>query len=369
MPKAISKTCQVWAKTLNLTTLSIQYSVFSVLAVLAISLSSCAVLPLPEEPPTLIPQEYVPTAVALTAQALVAENATLAENAASLEENPAPKPSFTPQPPSTETATLAPPPTENAPATAEPTPQAGQAEASPTPAGVPASTPEATLPSRIPYGEIQILSPGPLSKVGTPIQINAYLSPGDNSQAWVALFGEDGRLLVRDTHALFAERGYKAHLIEDLDFEIPGAAETARLEISIYDEYGRILALATQDLVLLSTGASDVNLPRDLYEGIVIQQPAPSRLIQGGELVVAGITRYAPGGELHVEVVDAGGEVIASQVIGVSETQLGEGYRPYAGAILYGLGSPTWVRVLVSARDGRMSGLVHVSSVVVLLSP
>ncbi|MBS1250171.1 MAG: hypothetical protein MAG431_01761 [Chloroflexi bacterium] len=176
-------------------------------------------------------------------------------------------------------------------------------------------------------------------------------------------------MLLRDTFILFTSGRYRTHLIEDLVFEIQGTAETARLEITTYDEYGRISALATQDLVLLSAGTSDVNFPEDLYEGIVIQQPAPSRLIQGGNLVVTGVTRHAPEGKLQVDIVDAEGTVIASQVIWVSEEELSEGYKPYAGEIPYEIEKPIWVRVLVSARDGEMSGVAHVSSTVVLLSP
>ena len=336
---------------------------FSGLAILIMSLSSCDVLALPEELPTLIPEEYVPTAIALTAQAL-------AENAPTPETSPtAPStviPTFTLEPTSTESV-----PTPTVPS---PTPGSDSPQVSPTftafPADVlPASTPEITLPSRIPYGAIQILSPGPLSKISSLIQLNAYVSPGDKNKVWVALFGEDGRLLLRDTFTVFTTGNYSAPLKEDLEFAIQGAAETARLEITTYDEFGRVIALATQNLVLIATGDSDINLPRDLYEGIVIQQPSPSRLIQGGKLVVAGITRHAPGDVLRVEVVDVNGKTLASQVIGVSEKQLGEGYRPYAGEILYNIEKPVWVRVLVSAWDGRMSDVVHVSSVVVLLAP
>ena len=335
-----------------------------VLTVLTIFLiSSCAVLPWEEELPTLMPEEYVPTAIALTAQALVAKNASL------VQEVPTLQPSLTQQPSPTKIADLTPPPAENITSTPEPTLDSDQSENTPSPTIILGPTPEITLPSRIPFGNIQFLAPGQLSKIASPIQLHAYLTPGNNNRVWVALFGEDGRLLIRNTYTMISGQEYKVHLKEDLVFEIPGAAETARLEISTFDEYGRVSALATRDLVLISSGGSDVNLPRDLYEGIVIQQPAPRRLIQGGELIVTGITRYAPEGELHVEVLDAQDGVIASQVIGVSEKELGEGYRPYAGEIPYQIGSPIWVRVLISARDGRMSDVVHVSSVIVLLSP
>jgi hypothetical protein len=56
-------------------------------------------------------------------------------------------------------------------------------------------------------------------------------------------------------------------------------------------------------------------------------------------------------------------------VIGVSQTELGEGYRPYAGEIPFEVNGFTMVRVLVYARDGKMSGVVHISSVRISLGP
>ncbi|OQY33645.1 MAG: hypothetical protein B6I38_03285 [Anaerolineaceae bacterium 4572_5.1] len=324
----------------------------------SIFIGGCSVIPLPEELPTLIPEDHVPTVIALTAQALIDEKVLL------------PTKTPIPEPVATEIAAPSPSPTETAPPTPELT---ATLENRPSPTPTPtiglASTPEVTLPARIPYGKIQFLAPGDLSKVVSPIHLHTFISPGSDGEVWVALFGEDGRLLVRDVFTLIAEGEYKVHLVEDLEFEISGVAETARLEIRTYDEHGRLVALATQDLVLLSTGTSDVNLPRDLYEGIIIQQPVSSTLIQGGELIVSGITRHAPKDQLYVELVDNRGSIVGSQIIGVSEKELGEGYSPYAGKISYQVGGPTWVQVRVTARDGLMSGVVHVSSVVVLLSP
>ena len=132
-----------------------------------IFLNSCASLGLTNELPTLMPDEYVPTAIAMTAEALVT-------------------PSNTPDP----TATFTPEPTQVVVAAATIPPQATQAEqAAPVP-----TISENTL---IPGAEIQIANPGPLSKVGSPLSIIAYVTPGADGNAQVELWGEDGRLMYR----------------------------------------------------------------------------------------------------------------------------------------------------------------------------
>lgn len=324
-----------------------------------ISGAGCQLLPELEEVPTLIPEEHLPTAIALTAEALTLPTPTfqpagqggggapgdLPESV--LMPSPTPEPSRTPAPSLT--------PTEFPP--------------TPTPTYILSKPAEIKLPDKIPYGEIQILNPGPLSKVVSPIQVHAYLNPGEDDRVRVALYGEDGRLLVRHVLSYSAPPSYKVHLKVDLEYEISGAAEAGRLEISTRDEYGRTDALATTDLILLSEGQADINPPLDLYEDIIVQHPVPSALIQDGEIIVQGFTRRYPGEQLLVELVNFRGGIVGSKVIGVSREELAEGYRFFMGEIPYQVSTPSWIRVQVTARDGAMSGTQHVSSVRVLVSP
>ena len=330
-------------------------------------LSACGLLPTVDPLPTLIPEDHIPTAIALTAEALIAEGGappTAVENQAG--ERDQSSSSGTGQQAQDSQPTVTPTSVQPAPS---PTLTVTPAAPSPTPTYALKNPAEITLPAEIPYGQIQILNPGPFSKVASPIKLHAYLTPGADDRVRVALYGEDGRLLVRHLLNYSAPPSYKVHLKLDLTFEIPGVAETGRIEITTRDDYGRELALASTDVVLLSEGASSVNPPADLYERIVIQHPVPSALIQGGEVIVQGFTRTAPEGELLVQLVDFRDEVIGAKVIGVAEQELDEGYRFFVGEVPYQLGTPSWIRVQVIARDGVMSGLQHLSSVRVLLSP
>lgn len=226
-----------------------------------------------------------------------------------------------------------------------------------------------TLPVSLPYGTIQILNPGPLSKVVSPIYLHAYLHPGTDDRVRVVLYGEDGRVLAQRMIRYDAPRDTKVYLKLDLRFEIPGVAETARLEITTRDEYGRLIALASTDIILLTEGDTDVNPPTDLYEKIVIEEPLPDILIQGGKIIVKGYTRCAESDRLYVEIVNYQGDVVGSKYVGISEKELDLGYRFYAGEVPYDVGTATWVRVQISALDDDLSGVIHTSSVRVLISP
>jgi hypothetical protein len=308
-------------------------------------------------PPTFIPEEYLPTVIGLTAQALVDEGI--------IQITPAPLPTSAP-----ETITETPAPTDT------------QTPSNPEPEFTPTETIDLalvnqeplTLPNPLPYGEIQLISPGRLSRVTSPFSIHAYLTPPLNereegSSYQVSLYGDDGRLLVRHFFVREADQSGNTHLLMDITFEVSGNAEAARLEVSSLDRYGRISALATMDLILLSEGDPEIKSVQDLYENLIIQQPISSTLIQGDVLIIQGVTRFAPRDQLLVELMNRDGGLVGSEVLLVSQENLGSGYRPFEGEIPYQVGSSSWIRVQVTARDGKFSGIQHLSSVEVLVSP
>jgi hypothetical protein len=226
-----------------------------------------------------------------------------------------------------------------------------------------------TLPNPLPYGEIQLISPGALSRVTSPFNFHAFLNPGESRLVQISLYGKDGQLLVRHQQSYQESSSQRVHLKMNLSFEISGTAEAARLEVSTQDDYGRSAALASTDLILLSSGETDLNPLGDLYENIIIQQPIPSNLIQGEAMLVKGFTRRAPGDQVLVEIYNRGGGLIGSKILEVDPEDLGQGYRFFVGDVPINVASSTWARVQVSARDGRLSGYQHLSSVEVLASP
>ncbi|MEN8171612.1 MAG: hypothetical protein ABFS03_01895 [Chloroflexota bacterium] len=310
----------------------------------------CAVFENPTVLPTLIPEAYLPTAIALTASALETGTPTK-ETASSKATTAVPVESDLATPTTIETAeTQVPDPTITATAgsggsgTLDPKPEV-----------------------EIPFADIQILRPGELSKVVSPIPLHAFLIPGANNRAQVALYGEDGRLIYRQIFR-FGDSGVQTHLRTDIKFEISGVAETARLVLQTQDERGRILSLVSEDLILLAMGASDINPASDLLETLAIENPSPRELIQGGTATITGWARVEPGQLLLVELIANDGRVLGSRLAGT--TSWGDGEHGLFGVeVPYQVGAPTWARITVTERGIRLPGPITVSSVEVLLSP
>jgi hypothetical protein len=266
-------------------------------------------------------------------------------------------PSPLPLPPS-ETPGVTPTPETQTPAEAIPT-TATQ------PGFKPINTATFTSTPATPIAAIQILAPGPASKVVSPIQVSAYLKPGARGNIRVDLFGEDGRLMGRKI--LVYAPNVATHMLTAMDFEIPGAAEAGRLVISTEDPEGRTMALASADVLLMSMGEADINPPGDLLEDIIIQEPSKSTFIQGGKVVVSGLARMQSDQPLLVEMIAAdGGHIGPVRLVNVPVSSDG-GYSLFTAEVPYSVSQPTWVRLVVYENPGRIPGTSHLSSIEILL--
>ncbi|MBU0512648.1 MAG: hypothetical protein KJ638_13245, partial [Chloroflexi bacterium] len=124
-----------------------KYIHFAILASLApMLLSGCTGILSASALPTLLPTEYIPTVIALTAEALIACAATPTHPLTDT-------PQATPTPRQTASQTIT-------AATATPSPTAADANQPPSTS---APTPTPLPPIEIPYADIQIISPGALS--------------------------------------------------------------------------------------------------------------------------------------------------------------------------------------------------------------
>src|SRR5215510_15927002 len=195
-------------------------------------LSACA--PSNQNVPTPYPPEYLPTVIALTASAV---NAAGTETAAAL----------------TGTA----PPSETPEATLTSTPR-----------------PTAT-PSPIPWhraGAIRFVSPGPMSKVVSPIQLHMEIVSGESEKVQVDLYGEDGRLLARELRKVLTT-GKGAVVSVRIPFETRAAAELGRITVSTLDAEGRIQSLNSLRLLLLSSGVNEINPVGNPAEPVKVFKP------------------------------------------------------------------------------------------------
>jgi hypothetical protein len=241
-----------------------------------------------------------------------------------------------------------------------------QPSATPT-AGWSTKTPTVTPTPPIPFAAIQILGPGPGSRVVSPIKFSAYLEPGAKGNVTIELLGEDGHLLARTIKSYYA--GTRVHANLEIEFEIAGVAEAARLQVTTLDEWGRIHALASVDLLLLSIGDPDLSPPGDILEKIVILEPRPKALIQAKTVWISGLARTSSTTPLIVEMIDRDGKPIGpTKLVNLFASDY-SGFSAFSAELPYSVEDPTWVRLVVSELASRIPGATHLSSVEILLSP
>jgi len=292
--------------------------------------------------PTPLPADYVPTAIALTVEAGNAGRPTAEAPVAT--ETPA-------ETPTEPAATPSPTPVNPIPTT---------------PAG-PSPTPKAT-PTGLPIADIQIFRPGSLSKVVSPIKIYANLAPGAGGRVKIELRGEDGRILTEETKEFSAQPGIRINLYMDLAFKMAAVAEAGRLVISVSDAAGRLTALNSVDLVLLSLGEADYNPTSADQPVIVVQQPAPKSLIQGGKVVVSGLAKFGPDGLLMVQLIDGKGNVVGSHPVEGAPAPDG-GYVPFIVEVPYQVSALTPVRLSVHEGGDSPATMTYLTSLEIMLSP
>jgi hypothetical protein len=229
----------------------------------------------------------------------------------------------------------------------------------------PSATPQ--LSPALSSAAIQILSPGPLSKVLTPIRMRGYVLPGYRNMIRVELYGEDGRLIFRKLAPVFTEFKW-AYFTMDIPFETRAAAELARLQVSTEDENGGTVALLAVHLILLSEGYEELNPPGSLNERCTLLLPLAGATASGGTLTVAGEFRPFNTQPLIVELVTADGAIVANRWFAVPAGAEG-GLMPFSADLTYSVETTIVARLVVRQVDDRISGNIYLFSQPVTLAP
>lgn len=328
------------------------------------------------EIPTPLPAEYIPTVIALTLEAGRGQSAAaLAQPAAALAQPAAGAALPTADAAQAETPTLPPlspadtaTPLLSATATIQPSPTGPTA--TPYPITLLPPLPSATPAPSVANDLIEIRNLGPLSKVVSPLHVYAYLLPGFKQRVLVELLGEDRRVLFREIKAvLYVNPGAMAIVTLDKEFEIKATAEAGRLVISTTDQYGRLTALNSVPLILLSVGDPDISLPADQYNPILIGEPASKTLIQGGRLLVTGLARPNGDGPLMVQLIDQKGSVVGQRLASITPPDAPGGYGTFATEVTYAVNAPTSVLLTVWQGGDKIEDIIHLTSREIMLTP
>ena len=292
-------------------------------------LAGCA-SPASSPVPTLYPPEYLPTVIALTAESIanaagISATETFAASAPTYEPTQTPEPTLT-------------------------------------------FTPAATYtPTAIPghrMGAIQFISPGPMSKVVSPISLRINIRIGESEKMQVDLYGEDGRLLSRTVKKVPTSNQGILQSVK-IPFEIRATAEVGRITITTLDKVGRIQALNSVRVLLLSSGENEITPTGDPSEPVGVFNLDEEESVSGGVLTVRGDVWPFSLQPVILELVNPEGKSLGLRILTVENAnpQLFETTIPYK------VSEPVLARLTIRQDDDRMSGLFYVYSQIVLLNP
>jgi hypothetical protein len=276
--------------------------------------------------PTPYPPEYLPTVIAMTVEAAGISGTQMAvalTPARTVTDTPLPTLSPTPRP--TFTATTIP----------------GHEQAA-----------------------IEIQSPGPMSKLISPITLRMNVISGDSERVQIDLYGEDARLLSRTVKRVRTSNDGVLQTIK-IPFEIRAAAEVGRITISTQDKSGRLQALNSVRILMLSSGSNEINPPGNPSEPVGVFSPLSEESVFGGILNVKGDLWPFNLQPVILELVGPDGKSMGLRILTVEQInpQLFETTIPYK------VSEPTLARLTIYQDDDRINGLFYVYSQEVLLNP
>jgi hypothetical protein len=231
-------------------------------------------------------------------------------------------------------------------------------------------TPTITFTPTPPTSSLLIQKPGPLSKIKSPIQMEAFVSPGEDGLVRLDLIGEDSRMINQLILNYKNGIGQRFWIGPAISFEITAAAETARLVLYTQDLKSRIIGLSSVDIILISVGDNEINPPINTEEEYLVRSPKPGDAIFGGNVHVVGLARPVNANPLILELIDEFGKVIGTTNIEVDEPSGNLSHSPFMVDIPYQVGSTTPARLtLRQESDGRIPGTVALSSLLINLNP
>jgi hypothetical protein len=235
---------------------------------------------------------------------------------------------------------------------------------------IPTRTPTITLTPTPPQAYLRILRPGVFSKLLSPIQIEASVSPGDDGVVQIELLGEDGRSLVRQRLNYREYMNQSIAIAPKLEFHINGVSELGRLVISVADKYGRTVALASSDLLLFSIGDNDFNPSASETAPYILRAPVPDQVISGGILAVRGLVRPVNDKPVLIELLDEQGKLLANAQIVVSLPSGDLSHNPFQVDLTYKVSSTVHGRLVIRQESSdRIPGSIALWSVPVQIDP
>ncbi len=241
----------------------------------------------------------------------------------------------------------------------------------PTRTKIPSKTPTKAGPTATPAPQdapIRIFSPASLSRVVSPIHLVMSVVPGSKGNVFLQLTGEDGEIIYDRKWTFSYANGRRTTVDEEIEFSLDVLSESAHLKVFTFDEYGRMVNFASEDILLLSVGKNDLAEAEYLTEPFALFRPYPDQLIKNDRIIISGMTRCRIDCRLVFEVVDTSGKQLLldeqQKII-----QASRDYQPIWYELPIKVNSPTWVRLILHQQDVFTAEDIAVSSVLIKLLP
>jgi hypothetical protein len=234
----------------------------------------------------------------------------------------------------------------------------------------PTQSPSGSPQGKILPADIQIETPGNLSRISSPLQVSANVYPGDGGRVLVQLFGEDGRLMAEEQHTLEIPDSGWVQLYTSIPFEIHSAGERALLVISTRDGFGRRIAQSSVALVLLQVGASEIELPAFQKDPYVLSTPVYGSEIRNGVVHIEGFAHAYNGNPIVGELVTETGGIMKTIVVTLPDGSVGQEYVPFTMDIPFNVQQRKAVRLTLRQPDERLPSVdAALDSIVIYLLP
>lgn len=229
------------------------------------------------------------------------------------------------------------------------------------------------LPSGTPRGElpeeaILILEPGPGSQLIDSIHLAGIAGPTFESHLLVQVVLEDGSTMTSLPITIQAEMGSRGPFEVDIPFTVQERRQAFILVSSSSPRDGGTTHLASAGVTLAPEGAVEIRPATSHTERIHITQPILNETLSGSPAHVQGFAMASFEGTLVIDLLDAEGNLLATQPIIVQTAEMGQ-YGPFEVELPFQVTAPGAGRLVVHDPSVVFQGDVHLASVEVNLAP
>jgi hypothetical protein len=222
------------------------------------------------------------------------------------------------------------------------------------------------------FAQIRFISPGPMSSLISPINLQVLLVSGESQIVRIELIGENGRILQRGLERVRRNPNGGVYRDFKLAFEIRAVSERGFIRISTKDDRGRIQALNTMPVLLYSTGDNQITPQGNMiYERIMYDGLKDGDEVSGGVVNVKG--RFWPYSKqpVFIELLLPNGTPISSRTLYFK----GADAESFETTLPYKITEPTLVRLSIHqdntdfASDPDLKKFIYVHTMELMLNP